>query len=221
MKAIVTRWWWIRHAPVVDDGGRLYGQRDMPADTSDGAAFRALATGLPEGAVWITTHLQRTKQTAHAIRAAGLDAGEPAVETDLVEQGFGEWQGQLRSALFADQFRFPGFWRPPIWEAPPGGESFADLAKRVTAAVTRLTTAHAGRDIIAITHGGTIRAAVALALDLPLDRAHGLVFENLGVTRVEHFADPETGRVVWRTPHINLPPMALTPRRQASSGAKR
>ena len=213
-QAIVTRWWWIRHAPVTTDGGRLYGQRDMTADVSDEGAFRALAAGLPEGAVWITTHLQRTRQTASAIRNAGLDEGEPAIVPELVEQGFGEWQGQLRSELFADQFRFPGFWHPPIWDAPPGGESFEDLSKRVVAAVARLTAAHAGRDIIAVTHGGTIRAAVAHALRLPLDAAHGLVFENLSVTRVEHYADPQSGRVVWRTPHINLPPTAVAPRKR-------
>lgn len=217
-RAIVTRWWWIRHAPVTTDGGRLYGQRDMPADVSDADAFQALAAGLPEGAIWITTHLQRTRQTATAIRESGLDGGEPFIVPELVEQGFGEWQGQLRSELFAEQFRFPGFWRPPIWDAPPGGESFADLAKRVTAAVTKLTAEHAGRDIVAITHGGTIRAALAHALKLPLDTAHALVFENLGVTRVEHYADPDSGQVVWRAPHINLPPAALVPRKRTARG---
>jgi len=31
MSAAVTRWWWIRHAPV-RDGGRIYGQSDLPCD---------------------------------------------------------------------------------------------------------------------------------------------------------------------------------------------
>src|SRR5580698_6592435 len=30
-----TRWWWVRHAPVRDDGGCIYGQKDMTCDTSD------------------------------------------------------------------------------------------------------------------------------------------------------------------------------------------
>ena len=24
-----TRWWWVRHAPVVEQAGRLYGQTDL------------------------------------------------------------------------------------------------------------------------------------------------------------------------------------------------
>ena len=33
----VTRWWWIRHAPVTANNGRIYGQGDPPAD-ADGLA---------------------------------------------------------------------------------------------------------------------------------------------------------------------------------------
>ena len=31
-----TRWWWVRHAPVREDNGRIYGQKDLGCDTSDG-----------------------------------------------------------------------------------------------------------------------------------------------------------------------------------------
>ena len=43
MENIITRWWWIRHAPVVVAGGKIYGQRDLPADTSDKGVFSFLA----------------------------------------------------------------------------------------------------------------------------------------------------------------------------------
>ena len=66
-----TRWWWIRHAPVRVDEGRIYGQRDLPCDCSDVRVFSALAAPLPRKAVWITSHLTRTRQTAQAILAAG------------------------------------------------------------------------------------------------------------------------------------------------------
>src|SRR5262245_23420968 len=42
----VTRWWWIRHAPV-PDGGRIYGQSDLPCDCSDSETFAALAAEVP------------------------------------------------------------------------------------------------------------------------------------------------------------------------------
>ncbi len=43
----ITRWWWVRHAPVTEDGGRVYGQSDPPANVSDVETFRALAAMLP------------------------------------------------------------------------------------------------------------------------------------------------------------------------------
>ena len=30
---VVTRWWWVRHAPVRSDGGNIYGQFDIECDT--------------------------------------------------------------------------------------------------------------------------------------------------------------------------------------------
>ena len=50
-----TRWWWIRHAPVRVDEGRIYGQRDLPCDCSDAPVFSGLAALLPQDAIWVTS----------------------------------------------------------------------------------------------------------------------------------------------------------------------
>ena len=78
-----TRWWWVRHAPVPEAAGRIYGQEDHACDTSDAGAFRALAGLLPADAVWIVSPLRRTRETADAIAAAGLAVSEPIVEPGL------------------------------------------------------------------------------------------------------------------------------------------
>ena len=39
----LTRWWWVRHAPVREDGGNIYGQSDIDCDTSDREVFEAVA----------------------------------------------------------------------------------------------------------------------------------------------------------------------------------
>ena len=57
----------MRHAPVLEGQGRLYGQTDLACDTSDTETFGALAAVLPETAVWVTSHLSRTVDTARAI----------------------------------------------------------------------------------------------------------------------------------------------------------
>ncbi len=206
--APVTRWWWVRHAPVPNPDGRIYGARDVQCDTSDTAAFTALAATLPAGAVWLTSNLSRTRETAAAIAAAGLSGPEPVAEPDLDEQDFGQWQGTTWAEFHAaaDPVR-QAFWRAPARTAPPGGESFADLMARVGPAVHRLTEAHAGRDIVAVTHGGTIRAALALALGLDPEHALAVVVDTLSLTRIDHMAGGFLhGRgEAWRVAGVNMP----------------
>lgn len=200
----VTRWWWLRHAPVTNDGGRIYGQSDVECDVSDRAAFAALARLLPRDAVWVASHLKRTRMTANAIRAAGLEAPEPIIEPALAEQNFGAWQGQVRAEVFARNPDWRGFWLAPADTAPPGGESFVDVIARTGAAIRRLTAAHAGRDIVAVAHGGTIRAALAIALKLEPEMALAVVTDNLALTRIDHIVRREGE--AWRVSAVNLPP---------------
>jgi broad specificity phosphatase PhoE len=208
-----TRWWWIRHAPVTGADGRIYGQMDLDCDTSDTPVYDGLKGLLPDGAVWITSGLLRTRRTAEAIldrRAAPRPALE--AEPQLVEQSFGDWQGRHRDELIAERGQqWNRFWLAPAHEAPPGGESFADLIQRVRGAVHRLSEAHAGRDIVAVTHGGTIRAALALALELEPERALSFVVDNCSLTRIDHIAPPADAPdspPAWRVALVNRVPRA-------------
>src|SRR6188508_990187 len=136
--SIATRWWWVRHAPV-PDGGRIYGQGDLDCDCGDAEIFGVLARELPRDAIWVTSNLVRTRQTAAAILAAarsGRFAGvEPLAVADLAEQHLGEWQGQERKAFYAARrVGTHTLWFAPADERPAGGESFADLVHRVAPA---------------------------------------------------------------------------------------
>jgi broad specificity phosphatase PhoE len=211
--SVTTRWWWIRHAPV-DSGGRIYGQGDLPADCSDRPAFRGLASLLPEDPLWIVTHLQRTQQTAQAILDHMPITPEPLVEPLLAEQHFGDWQG-LSHAELAERRdgAWHRFWLAPAAEAPPGGESFVQVVERVCASIGRLSAEHPGRDIVAVAHGGTIRAALVLALGLDPERALALSIDNCSLTRLEHIAGAASSaspandqHEVWRVVRVNQPP---------------
>jgi len=208
----VTRWWWIRHAPVTEDGGCIYGQRDLPADVSDTAAFKALAGCLPREAFWVTSNLMRTHQTAAAIVAAGPEifqtAVEPAVEPDLAEQHFGEWQGRDRAEVYQQHGHRHGLWLAPAEVTPPGGESFVALTKRVSRAVERMTDENEGADIVAVAHGGTIRAALGMALGTTPERALAFSTDNLSLTRIDHVRAPDVGGA-WRVVATNLSPHGL------------
>lgn len=195
-----TRWWWIRHAPV-PDGGRIYGQRDLDADCSDATAFKALAHELPRDAVWVTSNLRRTRQTAEAIVAAmGHRAGDIEMRAfpELAEQNLGDWQGLDRKEFFArrDLARFP-FWLCGADDLPPNGETFTALTRRVHGVIHDLSAEVGGRDVIAVTHGGTIRAVLGLALGLTPESSLAFVTDNCSITRVDHLvSEPRRWRVV-------------------------
>ncbi len=183
----LTRWWWVRHAPVVGVNGVIYGSNDVDCDVSDTIQFKALAETLPLGAVWVTSHLTRAKKTARAISEAGLDFPEPAIEEDLGEQNFGDWQGLSWDRMReTDAETYDTFWADPARSRPPGGESFADLIIRTGAVIERLTAEHKGRDIVAVAHGGTIRAALAVALELAPEQGMAIQFDTLSVSVLEH-----------------------------------
>jgi broad specificity phosphatase PhoE len=211
--SIVTRWWWIRHAPV-PDGGRIYGQADLDCDCSDVEIFRILARELPVPAVWVTSNLVRTKQTAAAILAADSArfAGiEPLVVPHFAEQHLGEWQGQERKAFYAARkVGTHTLWFAPADERPPGGESFVDLVGRVAPAVHALNAAHRGKDIVAVTHGGTIRAAIGLALGLDPQGSLAFSLENCSLTRIDHLT-AGGGAGLWRVLAVNHRPWSRTP----------
>jgi alpha-ribazole phosphatase len=162
------------------------------------------------------SHLRRTHQTASAIFAARVTATVPApvITSELAEQHFGDWQGLTYAEL---EMRRDGayhrFWHAPARERPPGGESFEDVVARVGTAMERITAAHAGRDIVAVVHGGTIRAALAVALAIEPERALGFAVDTCSVTRMDHFAmDPggATQGAAWRIVAVNQHPEALT-----------
>ena len=203
---VATRWWWVRHAPVREDGGCIYGQKDIGCDTSDREVFEAVAKILPRDAVWFSSNLKRTHQTADAIWATGFP--KPAGMTQdaaFAEQNLGEWQGLNRAAFFASRpIQVGSYWFAPIDEPAPGGESFMDLYNRTRSAIERINQEYAGKDIIAVAHGGTIKAAVGLALGHQPERGLAFTIDNCSVTRLDHLlSDGHSG---WRIPMVNQQP---------------
>jgi broad specificity phosphatase PhoE len=208
-KAVTTRWWWVRHAPVREDNGCIYGQKDLGCDTSDRVVFTAVGKILPRDAVWYASHLKRTHQTAEAIWAAGFP--RPATmqyEAALAEQHLGDWQGMNRAAFLAS-LPAGSHWFADIDQPAPGGESFMDLYRRVCGAIDRITIEQGGKDVIAVAHGGTIKAAVGLALGGQPEKGLAFDIDNCSVTRLDHIAGG--GRSVWRLPMVNQQPWIADP----------
>jgi alpha-ribazole phosphatase len=179
--------WLIRHAPVVGATGVIHGL-DAPADTGDMAAFAALRAKLPERAACYASPSVRTLATAAAL---GL---RPTAEPKFVEQDFGEWTGHRHDDLARD----PGavyreFWNAPAIAKPPGGESFAEQIVRVREGFAKLPAG----DVILVVHSGTVRAALAIALDLAPQAALRFAIDPLSLTRIDRVAGG------WRVVGVN------------------
>ncbi len=201
MSRATTRWWWVRHAPVIGHDGVIYGNSEVSCDTSDTAALGALAARLPEGAVWVASNLSRTQETAQALATAFDGVAPPLVEPALAEQNFGAWHGRSYAELRRDgEVAYHEFWLAPAHHVPPGGESFVQVIERVAGAVARLTETHSGRDIVAVAHGGSIRAALAVALGLEPESALAFRIETLSLTRIDHVAGAQGN---WRVVAVN------------------
>jgi alpha-ribazole phosphatase len=125
---------------------------------------------------------------------------------DLAEQNFGDRQGLAYEELQVSRAGdFHRFWHAPARETPPGGESFVAVIERVSQAVHRLVESHAGRDIIAVVHGGTIRAALAMALGLDPEAPLAFAIENCSITSIDRVDGPGIGPG-WRVVTVNRPP---------------
>lgn len=196
----ITGFWLIRHA-IVDENSRamLYGVMDVPlCETSlieQAPMYRALARRLPRPAQWKISPLSRTRRTAEAIFAAGHPRVPLEIEPDVIEQSLGDWQGLPHADLPPRlELGAHAFWPLRANERPPGGESLIEVIARIGAALDRLAVRHAGEDVVIVSHGGAIRAALAHATGADPDVVLHFSVQNLALSRLERH--PEGWRVV-------------------------
>ena len=142
--------------------GRFQGFADPTLNDTGRAQAAGLAAELAgvELAAVYSSPLRRAFETAELLAAAHQLA--PAAVEALREVDVGSWQGLTREeveARFPEQFaRWLDYGQG--WQ---DGESYAEMARRVVAALLQLAAAHEGERILAVTHGGPIRAAFAFA----------------------------------------------------------
>lgn len=163
----------IRHGPTVG-AGTLNGRTDVAL------AVRPAPVSLEIAALWVSPAV-RARDTA-----AGLFPGVAQRPDDrLWEQDFGVHDG----AAFGD---LPDAGRLSKHELADlrseGGESFHEMVSRARPALEEAASAAraAGRSVAIVAHAGTVRAALAMALE---DAPAALTFQvsHLGATRLTCF----------------------------------
>lgn len=189
----MTRLWLVRHGPT--HAKSMVGWSDIPADLSDRAALARLRAHLPDAPV-VSSDLQRAVATADTLAPTVRLPHDP----NLREINFGAWELKTFAEVEADDPQtIRAYWENPGEVAPPEGESWNAVRRRVDAAIDRyLLQGHA--DLIVVAHFGVILTQVQRALDIEAYAAFGHRIENLSVTTLAH----DQGN--WRTDYINHNP---------------
>jgi probable phosphoglycerate mutase len=194
--------WLVRHGQSTwNVAGRIQGQSPaaggLTAAGRDEAAraARQLAANTPGAGSIVASDLPRAAETARIIADR---LGWPVdFDQDLREQRLGTLEGQRLAAPRSPGPGGPGppsgqdavdaLWRDP-YQRPPGGESVADMYRRVHRALGRL--AAAGSPTIVVTHGGPIRVAMASYLPVRGQGMPRVAVGNASITSVAIGAGP-------------------------------
>ena len=141
---------------------RFQGWADPPLNATGRAQAVDLSVALiaEELAAVYSSPLRRAYETAEVVAATrGL---EPVTVDALREVDVGSWSGLTRDEI---EHRFPEQYASWLdyrqgWE---DGETYEQMAERVVPALLDLAATHEGQRILAVTHGGPMRAASAFA----------------------------------------------------------
>lgn len=163
----------VRHAEPADRD-HCHGSRSDPVLSARGRVqaddlverIAVLLTEVGPGTRLVRSPAARAAGTAAPL-AAALDL-DHEVDARWRERDFGAWEGRPWTELW------PTVPREVTADAaayldwtPPGGEPSADVATRVRAALHDQAAVGPGATVV-VAHAGTIRHALAAALDLPL-----------------------------------------------------
>ena len=168
-----TELWLVRHGETEWSRDGLHtSTTDLPLTPVGEDAARTLGPRLRESAfdLVLTSPRQRARRTAEL---AGF--GDAEVDEDLVEWGYGDYEGvstpEIRETV-------PGW---TVWTHPsPGGESAADVSDRLDRVVERARSA-AGRTLV-LAHGHSLRVLAARWLEQPAEEGRHLKLDTATVS---------------------------------------
>jgi alpha-ribazole phosphatase len=151
----------IRHPRPNDVAGLCYGRQDVPVDAESVARAAAMVREqIPEpvlrAAGIFTSPSERCMLLARELAAPRA----PSVALDLQEMSFGAWEGRNWEAVPRDQL---DAWAADVWDYRPGGAESAAMVAQRWRRWSTLMRRTMNVSVIAVTHAGVIRVALACA----------------------------------------------------------
>jgi ribonuclease H / adenosylcobalamin/alpha-ribazole phosphatase len=163
---------------------------DPPLTEAGRRQAKALAMALAsrtEFAGIVSSPLRRAVETAEVVaETLGLPV---RVDDGFAECAFGEWEG----LTFAEvRERWPAAldgWLGSTAVAPPGGESFDEVAERVRLARDKALARYAGRPVVVVSHVTPVKQLVRLALEAPPIALFRMHLDPASLTTLYCYAD--------------------------------
>ncbi|MEC7916200.1 MAG: histidine phosphatase family protein [Actinomycetota bacterium] len=146
----------VRHGrTVANASGLLQGRVDNPLDDRGRQQAKQISAALGPIDVVVSSPLQRARETAGPL---GLPV---RIDERWIELDYGEWDELPITDVSADQWTQ---WRNDPMFAPPGGESLAELDRRVVEACDDLVGEATELNVAVFTHVSPIKSAISWAL---------------------------------------------------------
>jgi ribonuclease H / adenosylcobalamin/alpha-ribazole phosphatase len=194
----------VRHGATAHSAQwRLSGRNELPLDASGEHEAAALAKrDFGSVASVVSSPLRRAVQTADAIAAPrGLGV---AIEPGFAEVDFGAWEGLTMTEARARDAAAVDAWLASADVAPPRGESFAALGRRVRIAREAVIAAHPESVVVVVTHVTPIKTLIRFALDAPPHAMFRLFLDIASVSVIDYYPDGNSAvRLVNDTAHLH------------------
>lgn len=170
----------IRHTPTEAEQGLCYGQSDIGLAGSFADDFAALKQKLPP---MVSENRVFSSPLRRCLALANRLSDRVTTDPRLTEINFGDWEGLRFDAL--DQFLLRQWTDNFVDQAPPNGESFAELCRRAGEFWRELLASPCKQALI-ITHAGTIRAILTEVLALSPANAFRIKVSTGSVHKLRH-----------------------------------
>lgn len=200
-----TRMLLLRHGQTALSVERRYSGHGDPELTELGrrqaAGAAARLVGEADIAAVLTSPLRRARDTAEAVAAA---TGAPLVVRDgLIETDFGEWEGLSFAEARERDPDLHGRWLGDEQVAPPGGESFAAVGRRVEAERRAVLAEHPGATVVLVSHVTPIKMLLRTGLDAGPGLLYRLHLDLASLSDVRFYPDGGSSvRLVNDTHHV-------------------
>ena len=186
----MTQFWWIRHAPVIGNNNCCYGNNEVDCDTSDINSFKKLEEKLPMDFIVFSSPLSRAVKTYFKFsNLRNLPESHYTLDNRLTEQDLGTWVGMKYDELEKKTKQlgvYDNNWLMDAKFKPPGGESFLNLKKRVRGFLNDMLLKYKNSNVVIFSHGGPIRAAISLALNIEDEKVLPMTIDNTKLTRIDY-----------------------------------